>query len=79
MIPAILMAMFISVQPLTVSTKHLLCNEGKCPKMNCFVGWQYKGYDMNGRLFTTCRSYTKDGQALYDAHERLKGHVKDCF
>ena len=79
MIPALLMGLFISVQPITVSTPHLLCNEGKCPKINCFVGWQYKGYDMNGRLFTTCRSYTKDGQALYDAHERLKGKVKDCF
>jgi hypothetical protein len=79
MIPAILMALFISVQPITVSTNPLLCNEGKCPKMNCFVGWQYKGYDMNGRLYTTCRSYTDSGMKVKNAHDSLIGKVRDCF
>jgi predicted NAD-dependent protein-ADP-ribosyltransferase YbiA (DUF1768 family) len=78
MIWGILMAMFITVQPITISTPHLLCNQGKCPKIACFVGWQYKGYDMNGRLYTTCRSYTQAGQELKNQNDKLFNKVKGC-
>ena len=79
MIPGLLMALFISVQPITVSGPFLYCNEGKCPKMACLDGWEYRGWDMNGREYMTCRTYTVSGHAVIDAHNRLKGKVKDCF
>jgi len=77
MIPGLLIGLFVILQPFTVSTSHLLCNQGKCPKIHCFIGWQYRGYDMNGRLFSTCRSHTRIGYIFYDAHRKLMRKVKE--
>jgi len=57
MIPGILMGLFLTFMPTTISGPHLMCNQGKCPKIACFIGWEYQGYDMNGRLYKTCRQY----------------------
>lgn len=73
----ILIGLFFVTQPYTVSTSPYLCNKGKCPKFNCFVGWQYKGYDTNGRLFTTCRSHTVIGQVVNETHEGFWKYLKD--
>jgi hypothetical protein len=78
-IAASFLALFMTVQPLTVSGPHLLCNKGKCPKMACLDGWEYRGYDMNGRLFMTCRTFTTSGHEFSEAHMRVKNHVRNCF
>jgi len=69
------LSLVVLFSPYTVSTTHLLCNKGKCPKVNCFVGWQYKGWDMNGRLYTSCKSYTTYGQKLKDIHDKVKDFI----
>jgi len=57
MIPGILLGIFLTIMPTTISGPFLYCNQGRCPKIACFVGWEYRGYDINGREFMTCRQY----------------------
>jgi len=69
-------SLLVLFSPYTISTGHLMCNQGKCPKVNCFRGWQYKGYDMSGRYYTTCRFYTWNGKNLETEMKRIKGYLK---
>jgi hypothetical protein len=74
-----LLSALVIFSPFTVSSGHLLCNQMKCPKINCFVGWQYKGYDMNGRYYTTCRFYTRNGMNLKKTVKRFNRNVKETY
>jgi hypothetical protein len=71
-----ILSALVIFSPYTVSTGHLLCNENKCPKVNCFVGWQAKGYDASGRLYTTCRFYTDAGIKLKNIKESISDFLK---
>ena len=78
-VAAAYLALFLGYQPLTTSGPHLMCNEGKCPKMACLDGWEYRGYDMNGRYFVTCRTYTTSGHQINDTHRTIKNELRKCF
>jgi len=53
--------------PYTVSGDFYYCNGDACPKINCAPkSWEYRGYDMNGRKYLTCRNLTKMGVVIKD-------------
>lgn len=63
----ILIALFEILSPFTVGGDFHYCRFDACPKISCGKGWEYRGYDMNGRKYATCRNYTKMGIVMQKA------------